>query len=106
MNSIHSIDGESYRVITSWFTAIYREYYEMESTSRSLAEKRDRECSLLLHQKQLLEHQIQEADLDLAAQREFICAQTEKISVHEATAAITHSGPLQTAHPAESLLRR
>ncbi|KAM3547273.1 hypothetical protein ARSEF4850_010121, partial [Beauveria asiatica] len=39
----------------------------MESTARALTEKADRERSLL-QQKRLLEHQIQEADLGLAAQ--------------------------------------
>lgn len=95
MNSTLLIDGETHKVISGWFMAIYHEYYEIECTSRALAEKGDRERSLLLQQKQLLEHQIQEADFGLAAQMELIRAQAKQISTLETTA-MTDCGALQT----------
>ncbi|KAM3560570.1 hypothetical protein ARSEF4850_003613 [Beauveria asiatica] len=86
MNSASSINEEPHKIISGWFMAIYHEFYEMESTARALAEKRDRERSLLLQQKQLLENQVMEADLALAAQMELIRAQTGQISTLKPTA--------------------
>lgn len=101
MNSAQSIDGETHRVISSWFMAIYHEFYKMECTSRALAEKGERERSLLLQQKQLLEQQVKEADFGLAGQMEFIRDQTKQIERLENTA-MTRSGALQTSAAANS----
>ena len=96
MNSAQSIDGETHRVISSWFMAIYHEFYELECTSRALAEKGERERSLLLQQKQLLEKQVKDADFGLAAQMKFIRDQTEQIERPE-TIAMTRSGVIRTS---------
>ncbi|KAJ3497422.1 hypothetical protein NLG97_g1918 [Lecanicillium saksenae] len=89
MDGMYSVQGEPQkpqRVFADWPMSIYHEFYEMESTSRSVAENRDRQCSLLLQQKRKLEHQLQEAQEELIAQKEVASAQEKQIRTRGAKA--------------------